>query len=233
MLDFDGTLAAIVNDPPLARPLEGVVPVLRRLTDAYRLVAVISGRPAAFLAEHLAVDNLVRWGAYGLEQVAGDGSVVVAPAVRPWQRIVAGAVERARSSVPAGVGVEDKGVSLTLHVRNAPEQEAWVRRYAAAEAVATGLVEHDAKMSVELRPPLTVDKGTVVARLLDESKATAACFAGDDLGDVSAFIALSAAPVAVRVAVRSAETPATLIDSADLVVDGPEGVLEMLEGLVP
>ncbi|GAC1318040.1 MAG: trehalose-phosphatase [Acidimicrobiales bacterium] len=233
MLDFDGTLAAIVDDPPLARPLDGVVPVLRRLTDAYRLVAVISGRPAAFLAEHLAVDNLVRWGAYGLERVASDGSVIVAPEVRPWQPVVAAAVERARSTVPPGVGVEDKGVALTLHVRNAPEHGAWVRRYAAAEAIATGLVEHDAKMSVELRPPLAVDKGTVVARLLDESNVTAACFAGDDLGDLSAFVGLSAAPVAIRIAVRSAETPAALIDGADLVVDGPEGVLEMLEGLVP
>ena len=207
--------------------------VLRELVAAYRVVAVVSGRPASFLAEHLDVDGLLRWGSYGLEEVSVDGSVIVAPDVRMWRAVIAGAVERARAVAPAGVGIEDKGVALTLHVRNAPDQEGWARGFAAAEAKATGLVEHDAKMSVELRPPLDVDKGAVVRKLLAQSGVTAACFVGDDLGDLSAFAALDEVAVAVRVAVRSAEVPATLIERADICVDGPVGVLALLRSLLP
>lgn len=176
----------------------------------------------------------MRWGAYGLEQVAPDSSVVVAESALAWQPTVAAVVAAARSSAPPGVGVEDKGVSVTLHLRNARSQEPWVRAFASSQAEATGLVIHEAKMSVELRPPLEVDKGTVVASLLGASGASGACFAGDDLGDLSAFAALrlAALDVAVRVAVRSDESPPELLAAADVVVDGPHGVLELLRSLV-
>lgn len=222
-----------MDDPPAARPLDGVVEVLGRLTAAYRLVAVVSGRPGRFLAEHLAVDGLVRWGSYGLERVEADGSVVAAAEAEAWKPAVAAVVRRAREAAPPGVGVEDKGVSVTLHVRNAPDQEGWVRSFASGEAHATGLVEHDAKMSVELRPPLEVDKGVVVGRLLDGAGVSTACFVGDDMGDLSAFAALAAVERGVRVAVRSEESPPALLEQADLIVDGPEGVLALLRALVP
>lgn len=207
--------------------------MLSRLTASYRLVAVVSGRPGRFLAEHLAVTDLVRWGSYGLERVEADGSVVAAAEAEAWKPAVAAVVRRARETAPPGVGIEDKGVSVTLHVRTAPGQEGWVRSFASAEAEATGLVVHDAKMSVELRPPLDVDKGVVVGRLLDDAGVSAACFIGDDHGDLSAFAALAAVHRGVRVAVRSAESPAALLEQADLIVDGPEGVLALLRSLVP
>ena len=49
LLDFDGTLSPIVDDPASARPLPGMTDVLTRLTGAYRLVGVMSGRPVDFL----------------------------------------------------------------------------------------------------------------------------------------------------------------------------------------
>ena len=53
-LDFDGTLSPIVPDPEAARPLEGMVELLRRLAGRFTAVALISGRPADYLAEHAA-----------------------------------------------------------------------------------------------------------------------------------------------------------------------------------
>ena len=79
LCDFDGTLAPIVAEPETARPLPGVTDVLAVLAARYRLVAVASGRPAAFLVEHLDVPGLERWGSYGLEWVDADGTVRVAP----------------------------------------------------------------------------------------------------------------------------------------------------------
>ncbi|GAC1589976.1 MAG: trehalose-phosphatase [Acidimicrobiales bacterium] len=203
---------------------------LKALVDRYGLVGVISGRPAGFLAEHLDVAGLARWGSYGLEWVGADGAVQEDPLASSWRATVSEVVEEAHRVAPAGVRVEDKGLSVTLHVREVPSAEPWVRTFARSWVTQTGLVQHDAKMSVELRPPLDIDKGTVVRRLLGEHFRSA-CFVGDDRGDLSAFDALAGADHAVRVAVRSPETPTELLDAADLVVDGPEGVLILLNVL--
>ena len=193
-------------------------------------MAVISGRPAAFLAEHLDVAGLARWGSYGLEWVGAKGVIEEDPQASLWRAAVAEVVGDARKAAPTGVRVEDKGLSVTLHVRDAPSAERWVRRFVRGWATGTGLVEHDAKMSVELRPPLDIDKGTVVRRALG-GRFRAACFVGDDRGDLSAFEALDEVDHPVRVAVHSPESPPELVAAADLVVDGPEGVLTLLNAL--
>jgi trehalose 6-phosphate phosphatase len=232
LLDYDGTLAPIVDDPAAARPLPESLDALRTLVPAYRLVAVVSGRPASFLAAHLAVPGLVRIGAYGLEQVT-DAGVVELPAVTSWRAAVAGVARRALAAAPPGVVVEDKGVGVTLHYRTAPAAAAWAYAFADAEARATGLLRHYARYSVELRPPLAVDKGTTVSALLAEAGVSAGCVCGDDTGDVPAFTAVATLPVALRVAVRSAETPPELTAAANLAVDGPAGVLALLRALAP
>ena len=88
-------------------------------------------------------------------------------------------------------------------------------------------------MSIELRPPLDTDKGTVVMELADGLEAV--CYLGDDRGDMPAFAALARMSEAGRdvlaVAVRSDESPSELLVAADLVVEGPAGVLELLEAL--
>ncbi len=233
LVDFDGTLAPIVDDPAEARALAGGPEALAALADRYRLVAVVSGRPAAFLAGHLDVPRLERWGSYGLEHVLANGTVEVAPEAEPWRAVVETVVHRALRQAPPGVGVEDKGISVTLHVRSAPEQARWARHFAGAEQARTGLAVHDARMSIELRPPLSVDKGTIVRRLVERAGVDAACFIGDDRGDLAAFGALDDVPRALRVAVRSDESPPELLAAADLVVDGPEGVLDLLRALAP
>jgi len=126
--------------------------------------------------------------------------------------------------------VEDKGLSLTLHVRTVPERDEEVRAWARAEAERTGLVVRPAKASVELHPPLPSDKGTVVEAAA--SGLAAVCFLGDDLGDLPAFGALDRlrerGVTTVKVAVRTPEAPPAVLDGADVVVDGPEGALALL-----
>jgi len=88
-------------------------------------------------------------------------------------------------------------------------------------------------MSVELNPPIEVDKGTVVAELAVDSGAARACYLGDDRADLAAFRALRGLAIdTVSVAVRGAETPAEVIEAADLVVAGPDEVLALLQALV-
>ena len=84
----------------------------------------------------------------------------------------------------------------------------------------------------ELRPQVHSDKGDAVRRVAAESGAGALVVAGDDLGDLPGFAAAAELGGGLRVAVRSAEAPAELLDAADLVVDGPEGVRDLLEHLL-
>jgi trehalose 6-phosphate phosphatase len=228
--DFDGTLAPIVDDPAEARPLPGVVEVLATLAGRYGTVGVVSGRPAAFLRDHLGGRGLVLSGLYGLETVTQEGDIEVAAEAAPWKAVVE---DLDGAGLPAGVELERKGLSAVAHFRRdpacAPAAEAWVTE----QAEATGLVVHPGRMSYELRPPVEYDKGTVVAAA---SEGRNVCFLGDDRGDLSAFDALdrsaAAGKAVVRVGVRSPEAPDELLERADLVVDAPEGSLRFLQALL-
>ena len=106
--DFDGTLSPIVSDPEAARPLDGVADLLQRLARRFGVVAVVSGRPAAFLAERLppprgGTDRVRRIGLYGIEEVGPDGAVHLADAARPWLATVSGVAGRLADRYPAGL----------------------------------------------------------------------------------------------------------------------------------
>ncbi len=241
--DFDGTLAPIVNDPAKARALPAALDALAVLAGRLALVAVVSGRPVAFLREHAAVAGAVLVGQYGLERLV-DGEIVVDPSVTPYLDAVAAAADEAQRTWP-GLLVERKGaIAFTVHWRTAPgaaPHEAALADLAARH----GLDTQPGRMACELRPPVPVDKGAAVARLLDGPPAPdVVAFAGDDRGDLSVFDlfdelslppdeAVSEPSVeCLRIAVRSPEAPPELIERADLVVDGPAGLAELLGGLV-
>lgn len=235
--DFDGTLAAIVENPAAARPLAGAPEILARLAGRYGRVAVVSGRPASFLADHLVSapgSGVLVSGLYGLESLGPDG-VVVAAEAEPWRGVVDQAAAGAGDGAPDGLVVEHKGLSVTLHWRGVPEAAGWARRRAEELAGSLGLVTHPGRSSVELRPPVGRDKGTVVAGLA--AGYAVACYLGDDVGDLPAFAALDelsrAGAVSLKVAVASPEVPHALIAAADLVVGGPEEALAFLAALVP
>lgn len=231
LLDFDGTLAPIVDDPARAVPLPAAPEILTALHATYRRVAIVSGRPVAYLQAHLAAGpELV--GLYGLERSRG-GAVEVHPDAVAWRRTVDDLAAEAAGVLPAEL-VEHKGLSLTLHVRPRPELASTVDAWAAAAAARSGLHVRRARMSAELHPPVDADKGTVVDGLLDGC--AAACFIGDDVGDLPAFDALdrfaASGGTAFRVVVESAETDPSLLARADAVVAGPLAVVALLRSLL-
>jgi len=229
LTDFDGTLAPIVDDPSAAVPLPGVGEVLGRLSRRYAVAGVVSGRPVAYLVDRLG-PSLSLSGVYGLERWR-NGARQRVEEVERWRPVLAGAVARAQAEL--GPVVEDKGLSLTLHFRTCPERGEEMRAWAAAQADRHGLGVNEARASVELHPPVGIDKGTEVEALAQGMEA--ACFLGDDLGDVAAFVALDRLAATgvhtVRVAVSSDEVPPELLERADWDVDGPAGALELLEAL--
>ena len=162
-LDFDGTLAAVVEDPRDARPLPGVPELLADLARPFALVGVISGRPTAFLAEVLGrPDGVLLEGLYGLERALRG------PELETWATVIDAVVAEAQAEAPPGVYVEPKGLTVTLHWRRAPEHRQWVLDFAQRQHAARDLVVHPGRAERELRPPLHVDKGTVVRALVAE-----------------------------------------------------------------
>ncbi len=234
-VDFDGTLAEIVDDPAAARPIAGAGEVLDRLGRQLGEVAVVSGRPLEFLLRRLGDHpTLTLVGLYGLESRRG-GRVEEHPEAGPWRERVRRAIATLEPELPTGVRVEDKGTSATVHYRAAPERDADVCSLVDRVGAASGLEVRPAKMSVELHPPLHVDKGTVLIDLA-HADGGPVCFVGDDVGDLTAFDALdrlaSTGRPTLRVAVAGPETPDELLGRADVVVDGPVGAARLLAGLV-
>src|SRR5262249_17911513 len=139
-----------------------------------------------FLAQWLP-PSVVLSGLYGLE-VVRDGAVIDNPSAAPWRPIIDEVFEVAHASGPEHMRVEHKGLSLTLHFRGDPEIESEVQAFAEQLAARSGLSVRSARMSVELHPPVAVDKGTAVREL--GAGLAAVCFIGDDVGDLPAFRAL-------------------------------------------
>ncbi len=190
-------------------------------------MAIVSGRRSEDLAALLRVDGLTFLGLYGMEGLAADLADAVAPLV-----------ERVADVVP-GARVEHKVASLAVHYRQSPDP-ALARRtlLRPLEEIASQneLTVIEGKMVLELVPREHPQKGGAVARTLGEYELEGALFAGDDLADLDAFDALDRARergvATLKVAVRSAEAPVVLLDRADLVVEGPAGLVELLRQLV-
>jgi trehalose 6-phosphate phosphatase len=220
--------------------LEGVQTVLAALAQRFAEVAVVSGRSVSYLEDHLAPDrptdpeHRVRFvGLYGLEQSRGDGRITVLEDARAWQQVVDAAVVALQRGAPDGVLVEPKGLAVTVHWRRAPEAEGWVAASVAAEVERSGLRAHRGRLSVELRPPLEVDKGSVVEGLT--RACSAACYFGDDLGDLPAFAALGDmrghGGHTLAVAVVDQESDPLVAEAADLTLAGPRQALAALRWL--
>lgn len=242
--DFDGTLAPIVPDPEQARAHPDAVPALAAIAPRVASVAVVTGRPAGVAVRHggfagvPGLEHLVVLGHYGAERWDAVTSTVQAPAPHPG-------VAEARAELPGfldsigawqGTWIEEKGRAVAVHTRRAQDPQAAfeaLREPLAELATRHGLIVEPGRMVLELRPP-GMDKGVALGEYVRDIGAESVMYCGDDLGDLPAFAAVEK--------LRSDGTPGLLVcsgsnevtelsDRADLVVDGPEGVVRLLAAL--
>ncbi|MEU5305560.1 trehalose-phosphatase [Streptomyces noursei] len=248
-LDFDGTLADIVPDPAKARAHPGAPEALARLAPHLRAIAVITGRPAGVAVRLGGFDkvpgltHLVVLGHYGAERWDAATGALHAPAPHPGiaaiQAELPGVLDR--SGVWHGTWVETAverkgGRAIAVHTRRAADpQRAFERLREPLTALAErhGLIVEPGRLVLELRPP-GMDKGVALAEWVAETGAAAVLYAGDDLGDLAAFAAVeklrSDGTAGVLVCSGSSEVT-ELAERADLVVDGPKGVVALLNAL--
>lgn len=240
-LDFDGTLAPIVARPEDARLADGAAAALARLSRVAGHVVIVTGRPVDSVLELGGfaaaddLDRLVVLGHYGLERWDATTGEVRRPEPHPGVASVRAALPEVLDGAPAGVEVEDKVRSVAVHTRNTGDPAATLdalRPRLQQVARDAGLDAIDGRFVVELRPP-GVDKGTTFAAYIDEVQPRTVAFAGDDLGDLAAFDTVERLRAAGRVRGVTVCSASDEVDEvaarADVVVDGPAGVVAFLE----
>lgn len=235
ILDFDGVLSPIVDDPAASELPDRVAASLVRLAGTLGLLAVISGRPVEFLEDRIPVHGAQLLGSYGIEQVR-DGVRRVDPGAQKWLSHVREASSALRNLVGTaqGVRVEEKSVSVAVHWRQAADQAAAadeVHRATARIADETGLRLASGKLTEELLPPIDVDKGSALVTLLTSRNLTTVAYAGDDVGDIPALRAVREAGGYALVVDHGRETDPLLLKLADQTYAGTDGFAAWLAEL--
>jgi trehalose 6-phosphate phosphatase len=243
LLDVDGVLAPIVEQPDDAHMPETTRRPLIEIAKRYRIVACVSGRRAADARRIVSLGSIAYLGSHGSEILrAGTIAPELDRELQAWARRVQklahdvydDSLRRLR------VRLEDKEAIAAFHWRAVPDEEG---AQAAVEEVArraedAGFTTHWGRKVLEIRPPVRIDKGAGIVRLLRDEELAGALYVGDDLTDVDAFngldelVATGRVAHAVRVAVRSDEGPPSLAEKADIMVDGTAGVRELLHALL-
>ena len=233
LLDFDGVLAPIVDDPTAARPDRAAAAAVARLAELLPLVACVTGRTALQARGLLGVDTIAYTGLHGAEVLAPGAAAPVVPeafaadAARVAELVAAA---RAEPAGLAGLEVEEKGPIVALHWRRAADPataEARARELG-ARAEAAGLRSGAGRAVLELRPALQRTKGDGAEALLDGVPAVRhVLVAGDDVTDLDAFararelVARGRLDSATLVAVGGDDAPPQVSAAADLTLGAP------------
>ena len=230
--DIDGTISAIAPTPFEAVVHVDALLALERLAGLLGAVAVVSGRAPADGAAMVGLEQLTYVGNHGLERIVRG-----APWTHPVAEAARPAIAAALADIQEGVQaagpapwliIENKGVTGTVHYRLAEDPEAaaaLLNPLAAAAAERHGLRVVPGRMIVELRPALSVNKGTAIRDLVADLGLRGVVFFGDDVTDVDGFQALrvlreEGLAATLSVGVLAAETPEAVAQNVDLCLNG-------------
>jgi trehalose 6-phosphate phosphatase len=221
MLDLDGTLAPIVSRPEDVQVLPGVHGILERLAGRVATVALISGRASGDVRRVVDVPGVRIVGTHGLE----DEPPLAPDTLRRIEEV----------AETVGAWVEVKGAAVAVHFRALPDPAAAAEATAGPlgrVAAAHGLELVPGKAILELMPVGAPRKGDAVQLLVEGDDLQAVLFAGDDVGDVDAFATLERLRAGglwtCAVAASGPDVAPAVIEGADLVVEGPAGVVGLL-----
>ncbi len=244
-LDFDGVLSPIVEDPAQAHIHPDARDVLVALAEQVAAVAVITGRPAR---QALALGgledvgnaigdtgkDLYVFGQYGNERWSSTNRRIVGPRPPAGLATFERELPRTLRRLDAGEAfIEDKGLAVAVHTRRLPDADAVFARLLpelGELAQRHDLVLEPGHQVIEVRSG-GMHKGMAVRSLVEEVGAEGFVYAGDDLGDIEAFDSVEALREDGVAPLRVCADPrpdSRLRPIADVVVDGPEGVLDLL-----
>lgn len=196
--DLDGTLAPIVADPAGIAIQDEVRQCLIQL-NGMAPVAVITGRSRADALNHLGFNPHCLVGNHGAEGLPGEDA-----AGQDFIRLCQGWKEQLALLLPhmsaSGISLEDKGETIALHYRHAPDtskargsiRDAIARLTPAPRVVSGIFVEN-------IAPQDAPHKGAALEILMGHLGCHRAIFVGDDVTDEDVFRLGNPAILGIRV----------------------------------
>jgi trehalose 6-phosphate phosphatase len=232
VLDFDGTLASIVDDPALAAPVAEATAMLQKLKDRYGLVALVSGRRAEDVRRMVGVEGIIYIGVYGAEQVGAPEP----EEANQWREGASRLAKDAQTLIETkgldGCEVEFKDLAVSIHFRKAkhPRAKATLAAWAQSAASPHGFVASEGRKVIELKPQ-GVSKGAALETLVRKTTIHRIVTAGDDHSDIEMLKQAREmfGDAALRIAINSEETPPELIAQADKVFASPQQFVQFLK----
>lgn len=207
MLDFDGTLVPIVNDPALCYPSFGVREYLAKIARTGRnIVAVVSGRSLSDVRNRIAIENIYYSGSHGLE-ITGPGldyvsseAIRMKPVINKLRILTENKIGHLK-----GVLIEKKHFSFSFHYRMMEQEtigEALkeFQSLLSQERTKDSITVMRGKKVLEVMPRTVQNKGSAIQTIMDHfCDKLLPLYVGDDITDESAFQVLGDKGITIRI----------------------------------
>ncbi|WP_236951052.1 trehalose-phosphatase [Methanobacterium subterraneum] len=239
--DIDGTISEIAPTPTEALVTDSMREELVKLHRKFSLVAVVSGRSVLNAREMVDVDGLLYVGNHGMEFLE-NGKISLYPEVEkylPQMKQAGQKLQKGDLSHIDGLLFEDKGICFSVHYRLASQSEnvrGKILHNIKNDPDCEKLKISEGRQLVELKPPLSCDKGTILENIIQEYNLKKIIYLGDDITDLDAFKRLKVLENqgelrGAGVLVCSSEIPHDVKKGSSYYVNGVDEVLKFFQWL--
>ncbi len=234
--DMDGTLSPIVEKPDEAYVTKKNRSLLKELNNFVKLVAIVSGRELNDLMKIVNLPELVYVGSHGMQRWI-NGSVVVLPEVKQARGNLEKVISILNKQLEDNMFVEDKDITISLHYRRSATPELIEQKYQPIVqdlASTYNLHIENGRKVFEFRPPVNIDKGTILQDLVNENSLNTFIYLGDDTSDARAMkkgieLRKNSQYKFVSIGVESEEMASEVRDNSDLLARGVSDIESLLE----
>lgn len=239
--DIDGTISEIALTPGEAIVKADMKQAIVNLKEKFKLVGVISGRSVLNAQEMLGIEGILYVGNHGMEYIF-EGEYFIVPEVKEYLSQIkqcCGQLNEELSNIP-GILFEDKGICHSIHYRqcNNPEMvRSQIIKSIKNSSNSKNLQISEGRKLVELKPPSSYDKGTIINKIIEDYDLNKIIYLGDDITDVDAFRRLNELQNdqiirSASVMVISKEIPTYIKNSASFFVLNIKEVLKLFRWLL-
>ncbi len=229
LLDYDGTLTPLINDPGKARPSHSLLAMLSHLSDNPRnQVVIVSGRKRTTLSEWFKPININLIAEHGvwIKKIQSDW-YMIEQMTPNWKKDIRATLESYTDRTP-GSFIEEKEYSLVWHYRQADPALATVRSRELKESLIhitsnlnLGILDGNKVLEIK---NLSINKGRAVGEWLRNRKWDFIFAAGDDYTDEDIFNVLPQKAFSIKIGAGYTK--------ADYIVDSPAAMIKILKGLI-
>jgi trehalose 6-phosphate phosphatase len=190
--DIDGTISEIAPTPDEAVVTHSMRRELVKLKDKFSLVAVISGRSAHYAREIVGVEGLLYVGNHGLEFLK-DGKLFMDPEIEKFLPQIKKTGKKLKEGDLSGISgllFEDKEICFSIHYRRCNQSEnarEKILNTLENDPECKNLKISEGRCLVELKPPVSCNKGTILSNIIEQYNLEKVVYLGDDITDTDAF----------------------------------------------